>query len=260
MNSALKFYIPAAVLFLAFAIPSSAFATSITANSNVRAGFSAADIDSDGVSYDGPGWDSRGPFDAFSNGNVLELGSFIGQQNIEVTMLSEYACYDGRMQGVANNFGVLDGNGDFISILDSQTAGAGDTGSITQNVGDEFTFALKSPDTIFSSKDSDNVDGRAHLLGLEVTQAGTISFDGDLTRTSTITYDLKVGDIVILIEDMMTDQNSSFGGMIPGLGDFDYNDMVVVVRATPVPEPGTMLLMSLGLLGLGRRRQKDKCN
>jgi hypothetical protein len=131
-------------------------------------------------------------------------------------------------------------NGDFadssVNILFDLVNGTAKnlTTNVVSNVGSQFGFYLDSSyytgGGLFYSQTDLNTDGVDHFK-IYNTLLGT----GFLSA-----------NVVVAAEDL-------FGG-----GDFDYNDMIAgATDVTPVPEPGTVMLLGMGLLGMavyGKRR------
>ena len=236
---------------------SSAHASALTDSLINRPGFSY----NPGNSYDGPGRDSLSFFTSYGDGKVYQLGT-IASQPVATTytafLISELACFSGddaNFQGAfTNKFGHEDVGGTFVSSIDSDNINPVASASFTQEAGQDFNFALKSPEGLFYGKDSLNTDGAsAHMLALNVTTAGTINIgESTLFGNGPISFNLEVGDVILFMEDMKFNGNT----FIPLNSDFDYNDMVVVLRASAIPEPTTMALLSLGVLGGVMRRRK----
>lgn len=249
----------AVVLLLGF---SPAYAATLSDSTVVRTNFSPPLGDVDQSSYDGQGYEAFKPFEAYTSNEVLAVNSFnglMGGSNLEVTMLSEIAAFDGRNKNFANNFGVLDSDGNFVSILDSADANPGDFASIFQGADEDYTFALQSPEALFSSLDSQNQDQSPHILAQEVVRDGEVTVHPSSLRSDqAIKFQLLAGDIILYLEDMLSNGNLNFLD-VPFAGDFDYNDMVLVVRQTQeeVPEPATLLLFGTALLGLPKLRKRQ---
>ncbi len=215
-------------------------------------------------SYDGSGRDTVSLFKPFSDGQFYQLGT-IASQSVDIrysaTLVSELSYFSGDhpdYQGVnSNKFGYKNVNGSYTSLIDSDNRNPITTSSYIQTAGQEFNFALKSPEGLFYSKDSLNPNGgSANILGLRVTTAGTVNIgESTLFGGGPLSFNLQVGDIVLFMEDMRLSGNQS----VLFFGDFDYNDMAVVLRSSEVPEPATLLLLGFGALG-GALRKKKACD
>ncbi len=238
----------------------SAKAVPLDEATSVRSSFEFPLGDVDKSSYDGSGFNAFKPFSSIVGSDLLSVSSFTGQEfgsHLDFFLLSESAYFDGLGDpNISNKFGVLDSQGNFSTVIDSSTANPGAVGSLDQGEAQEFTFALNSPEGLFSAIDADNPDDKAHILAMEVTKAGTVFVDPTSLRGSPpIAFDLQVGDIILFIEDMLASGNERFLG-VPFDSDFDYNDFVVVVRQSQVPEPSTMLLFGSAIVGLLHRRSR----
>lgn len=201
-------------------------------------------------SYDTPEHNAFVPFESFTDtANALILDSFVTTSDalhLEATLLSESAGYANR-----NAFGVVDSSGSYSQILGGSNV-PGDTGDLIIDGEQESKFALKSPQGIFTTSDDDNPDRSTHIVALEVTTAGTIFIEPTTLSGGSLTFDLLVGDILLFMEDLLVLGN--INNKNPS--DFDYNDMVVVVRSSEIPEPATSLLFGMGLASLFMRRRR----
>jgi hypothetical protein len=163
--------------------------------------------------------------------------SFVGNQLWELSGTGSVMVV-AKFAGFSQNFGVIPGSsgGTFMPLL-TQSANIdplvdppGPSVPLPALAG-PFRFGNDpSGVPLWSSRQSDNSDGLDHMVAWRITTTG---------------------NYVLAWEDLAR------------LGDKDYNDLVVEVRgAAPAsPEPGTLLLIGAGLVGIGaaaRRRGRGK--
>lgn len=229
--------------------------SSINDSTSIRENFMLGDVDS--RSYDGQGFDVFQPFESFASGDLLSVGPFTGGplgSTLELTVVSAVGGYSSGLMGVSSEFGFLNEQDEFSAVFDFETDVLGSSAMYEQGSDEELTFAVQTPQALISSVDEENIGGTAHVLGASIVSDGVVTIDNADLFGNSISFDVQVGDLVLFVEDLIASGNSI--DFVPDRSDFDYNDLVILVRATDnVPEPGTLVLF-FGAAGAGILRKR----
>ena len=213
-----------------------------------------------------------------SDGDLYNTEALTGYQTngslmdgMEVTtcfdsLTCETAVFDGTVGSSA--YGEAVGSGwSFTADGDTFNSPFTFTSDVRNQLGGVTNILIngRPGNTLFDIDGSTNGSPESYL-GKPFTLSGSNDL-GDLDVVN-VQYSDKLSMGGVFYEDLFTTLAIDFGdltfaGTFSFLSDTDNNDFdggspITPVDPTPVPEPGTLALMGLGMLGLGLRRRSSK--